>query len=131
MAANDLTDYAFGEWLPFTEENERALLDALPRSTGVVAIRRTFEGDREPEMVCVAVGANHSGGVQMRVRQMLHPGRTQSTNLRIRAALEQEDDLELAWALRANEAACKELRAKLVNQYEREYGHPLELCPGS
>jgi hypothetical protein len=128
MAADDLTVYGFGEWHPFTLRNERALLDALPKGKGVMAIRRLNGGDGEPEVVCFAAGANNWGGVQMRVRQMYHPGRQQSTNLRIKAALEQDNDLELAWTLCANEAACKQLRNRLVEQYERKQGRPLDLC---
>lgn len=94
MVYKHLDALGFHCWIDMADEDY--LLNQLPESIGVFVVRRANSSDSSHDLVHVGVGAN-SKGLKNRVRQIYHPGSTQSTNQNINNRLVLGQRLQLSF----------------------------------
>src|SRR5437870_5447990 len=102
MNSAGLLHRGFSAWLRFNRANERQILEAAPTEPGVYCIRCTAEvfsfNKGQSDILYIGSAANR-GGIRTRLRQYLHPGHAQRTNLRMLARCGESDDYQVAFTV--------------------------------
>ena len=117
MNSKQLRQKGFSQWFPFTGHG----VGKVPRQSGVYVLRKAqgvLFGRLRGESDILYIGSTQArGGLKQRLRQYLHPGPTQWTNLRIHE-LAKKCEMEVGWC------QCDEPRNiehQLLQQYLQEH----------
>ena len=122
MTFSDSAQPGFKNWRLFNRASAKSLVAETPAEPGVYAIRRRQERSEGGEHEVVYIGsAENQSGLQMRLRQHFHPGRTQGTNLRILDLCGESDKFDVAYVTTPR-ARAKDLRRELLEQFEQAWG---------
>jgi len=117
MNSEQLKQKGFFSWFPFTDHG----VGKAPKQSGVYALRKArgaLFGRLRGESDILYIGSTEArGGLKQRLRQYLHPGPTQWTNLRI-YQLAKKHEIEVGWY------SCNEpgnVEHQLLQQYLQEH----------
>lgn len=124
MNSADLAREGFTGWMSFRPTLEQALLAQVPTVPGVFVVRRRQPYRRqrgESDLVYVGVGANRRG-LNQRLRQVFHPGPTQSTNKRLLDLVADSGEYQVGFADAPTGEAARALKNRLLERYRRDHG---------
>ena len=117
MDSEQLKQKGFSRWFPFTDHN----VGRAPKQPGVYLFRKAKGiqfGRLQGKSDILYIGSTEAkGGLKQRLRQYLHPGPTQWTNIRI-SKLSKKHEMEVAWH------PCNEpgnFEHQLLQQYFKEH----------
>lgn len=125
MLARDLRTLGFHSNIDLSVAEGRKALSSLPESKAVYAIF----GDGEvrypagsSNIVHIGSATNNFGGLRMRIRQYLHPGHLQRTNLRILDFIIRHGHVGLAWMSIPDSETALRLERTLLYDFRMEHG---------
>ena len=124
MDSADLLRDEFGNWLDFGTAVEARVLERMPSTPGVFAVRRDSPYQRRigtSDLVYIGVGANQQG-LRMRVRQIFHPGPSQTTNQRLLDLMKRSNEYQLGFAVTSDREEANALKKRLLERYRGEHG---------
>ncbi len=124
MNSSDLEAFGFVGWFPFSFDQEDILLNRLPNSMGVYAIKFSASQSRrykESDLAYIGKASNKSG-LRLRIRQYFHPGGDNRTNLRMQRHIREHPILLLGYVTTANRSSTQVLESRLLLQFEQEHG---------
>jgi hypothetical protein len=125
MTSDDLAAHGFERWRPFSRAGEYTLLSAAPSAPGVYcmrSIRQNFVRKKRGSDILYIGSAANRGGLRGRLRQYLHPGHRQPTNLRMLARCGDSDEFEIAFTVTTTSDAAKRLEADLLRAFLADHG---------
>ena len=106
-----LAENGLADWHVMSDECK--LLSLLPSNIGVFVITKVGNEGQEIEFIHCGIGVNQKG-LKNRIRQIYHPGPTQSTNQNIKNRLDSGQALQLSYKVCESNYAAKELKAKIM-----------------
>lgn len=124
MKSDDLATQGIEIWAPFSFKNREALLDSLPESPGVYAIREAAPlpyARGESDLIHIGSACNERG-MRGRIRQYFSPGPTQSTNLKIYFCLSQGRRMEIAWKAGIQKSEAEAIERRLHDLFSVDHG---------
>lgn len=125
MNSSDLKQHGVSTWAAFAHIAERALLAALPTSTGVYVILfpQAEQRLRGASDIAYIGRAGNQNGIRGRVRQYFHPGHRQSTNIAMRQRIcDPGCTLRLGFVVTDTVGTARRLESDLLLRFEREHG---------